>query len=263
MTPPDLRFAANLGWLFTEVPFEQRFERAADAGFSAVEYSSPYPYPPEALRKRLDDAGLQQILINAPTGEPGTPTGYGTACQPERLAEFRDGFRRALDYAGALGARVIHVPGGIRPPDVSRDHAFARYVANIGWAAEQADGTGVVLTLEAINQRDAPGFILESIEQAAAVVRALRPLPVALQFDFYHCQVSQGDLATRLRALMPLVAHIQVADAPRRNEPGTGEIGWPFLFGLIRALDYPGWIGCEYRPAGGTVDGLGWREALT
>jgi hydroxypyruvate isomerase len=260
--PHALRLDANLGWLFTEVPFEQRFERAAAAGFGAVEFPSPYGYRPEPLRRRLDDAGLQQIQINAPMGEPGTPTGYGTAGQPDRRAEFRDGVRRALDYAGALGARVIHVPAGIRPPGVDRDHAFAQYVANIGWAAELAAGTGVVLALEAINQRDAPGFILESIEQAAGVVRALRPLPVGLQFDVYHCQVSGGDLATRLRALMPLVAHIQVADVPGRNEPGTGEIGWPFLFELIGTLGYEGWIGCEYRPLGDTVEGLAWRRRL-
>jgi hydroxypyruvate isomerase len=252
----NLRFDANLGFLFTEVPFEQRFERAAAAGFAAVEYPSPYEHAPETLRKWLDDAGLEQILINAPGG-------YGTACQPVRRAEFRDGVRQALDYAGTLGARVIHVPAGIRPPEVSRDHAFAQYVANIGWAASLAEESGVTLTLEAINQRDAPGFILESVEQAADVVRALRPLPVGLQFDVYHCQVSQGDLATRLRALLPLIAHIQIADAPGRHEPGTGEIGWPFLFGLIRSLSYEGWIGCEYRPLGDTLEGLSWRSGVS
>jgi hydroxypyruvate isomerase len=120
----------------------------------------------------------------------------------------------------------------------------------------------VVLALEAINQRDAPGFILESVEQAAAVVRAVQPLPVGLQFDVYHCQVSQGDVATRLKALRPLVVHIQVADAPGRNEPGTGEIGWPFLFELIRSLSYEGWIGCEYRPIGATIEGLSWLRSL-
>jgi hydroxypyruvate isomerase len=245
-----LRFDANLGFLFTEVPFEQRFERAAAAGFTAVEYPSPYEHKPEALRKWLDDAGLEQILINSPGG-------YGLACQPDRRAEFRDGFRLALDYAGTLGARVIHVPAGIRPPGVSRDQAFAQYIANLGWAAEQAEN--VMLTLEAINQRDAPDFLLESIEQAADVVRALQPLPVSLQFDVYHCQVSQGDLTTRLRTLMPLVEHIQIADAPGRNEPGTGEIGWQYLFGLIRSLDYEGWIGCEYRPLGDTLESLAWR----
>ena len=255
-TPHDLRFAANLGWLFTEVPFEQRFERAAKAGFTAVEYPSPYEYAPETLRRWLDDAGLEQILVNSPGG-------YGLACQPDRRAEFRDGFRQALDYAGTLAAQLIHVPAGIRPPDVSRDQAFAHYVANIAWAADKAAGRSVTLTLEAINQRDAPGFLLESVEQAADVVRALRPLPVGLQFDVYHCQVSQGDLTTRLRALLPLIAHLQVADAPGRNEPGTGEIGWRYLFGLIRSLAYEGWIGCEYRPVGDTVEGLRWREELT
>lgn len=260
MTSGALRFDANLGWLFTEVAFERRFDLAARAGFTAVEYSSPYGRPAGTLRRRLDDAGLRQILINSPTGERGTPTGYGTACDPDRSAEFRDGLLSALDYATALGATVIHVPAGIRPDGVPRDEAFSRYVANLAWAAERAAASGVVLAVEAINQRDAPGFILESIEQAAGVVRALRPLPVGLMFDVYHCQVSQGDLSTRLRTLLPLIAHIQVADAPDRGEPGTGEIGWAHLFALIRSLGYEGWIGCEYRPRGATVDGLGWRD---
>jgi len=250
-TSNGLRFDANLGFLFTEVPFEQRFDRAAAAGFTAVEYPSPYEYQAETLRKRLDDAGLEQILINSPGG-------YGLACQPDRRVEFRDGFRQALDYAGTLGARIIHAPAGIRPPGVSRDEAFAQYVANVNWAGEEAKKADITITLEAINQRDAPGFLLESVEQAADVVRALQPLPVGLQFDVYHCQVSQGDLTTRLRALLPLIAHMQIADAPGRNEPGTGEIGWRYLFELIRSLDYSGWIGCEYRPLGHTLEGLAW-----
>jgi hydroxypyruvate isomerase len=154
----------------------------------------------------------------------------------------------------------VHVLGGIRPDGISPDLAFATYTANLAWAAEQAAGLPVTLVLEAINRRDVPGFVLGSLEQAAAVVHAVGSERVRLLFDIYHCQVGQGDVTTRLETLLPLVAHVQVADAPRRTEPGTGELAWDFVFGTLRRLGYPGWIGCEYQPVAGTVDGLGWRE---
>jgi hydroxypyruvate isomerase len=259
-TTTSLRFDANLKWLFTELPFEERFEAAAKAGFKAVEYSSPYEYSADFLLKCLADAGLEQVLINCPTGAPDSPTRNGSACIPDRVDEFRAGYLSALEYAVALGAGVIHVNAGVRPDDVSRDHAFATYVNNIGWAAEQAASTDVTLALEAMNQRDAPGFVLESIEQAAAVVRAIGGSHVGVMFDVYHLQVGQGDLATRLHALYPLIAHIQIADAPHRTEPGTGEIAWPFIFGQIESLGYGGWIGCEYAPVSTTLDGLSWLD---
>lgn len=257
-----LRFDANLNWLFTEVAFERRFDRAAQAGFRAVEYPAPYDYSPSQLTRYLRDAGLRQVLINSPAGPAGAPKRHGSACIPALSAKFRDGLLRALEYATDLDATVIHVLGGVRPDDVSADAAFACYVANIAWAADQAAGTGVTLVLEAVNQRDAPGFVLESIDQAAAVVRAIGSPHLALLFDIYHCQVGQGDLTTRLRELLPLTAHIQVADVPARTEPGTGEIAWEHIFAEIAALGYAGWIGCEYRPAGDTVQGLGWLRRL-
>jgi hydroxypyruvate isomerase len=255
---PSLRFDANLNWLFTEVAFEKRFEQAAQAGFRAVEYPAPYGYSPAVLNKYLRDAGLRQVLINSPAGPVGSPDHHGSACIPDLTATFRDGLLRALEYATGLDTTVIHVMGGVRPDDVSRDAAFATYVTNIAWAAGQAEGTGVTLVLEAINQRDAPGFVLQSIDQAAAVVRAVASRHVGLLFDVYHCQVGQGDLTTRLRELLPLTAHIQVADPPARTEPGTGEIAWEHIFAEIGAAGYAGWIGCEYRPAAGTAEGLGW-----
>ena len=255
-----LRFDVNLGWLFTELPFERRFEAAAQAGFTAVEYASPYEYTPDFLIGCLNDAGLEQVLINTPAGAPGSATGYGAACLPDRVGEFREGLLRALEYAVALDAGVIHVMGGIRPSEVARDYALATYIANIGWAVEQAASTGVTLALEAINQRDAPGFILRSIDEAAAVVRALGTSRLGVLFDIYHCQITDGDLAVRLTDLMPITAHIQIAEPPARSEPGTGEIAWEFVFEHIRSLGYVGWIGCEYRPGGGTLEGLGWRE---
>jgi hydroxypyruvate isomerase len=257
----QLRFDANLKWLFTELPFEQRFEAAAKAGFEAVEYSSPYEYTADFLNKCLADAGLSElVLINCPTGSPGTPTRNGSACIPDRVDEFRTGYLSALEYAVALGASVIHVNAGIRPDDVSRDRAFATYVTNIAWAAEQAASTNVTLALEVMNQRDAPGFVLESMEQAASVVQSIGGDHLGVMFDVYHLQVNQGDLATRLHKLFPLIAHIQIADAPHRTEPGTGEIAWPFVFDQIQSLGYDGWIGCEYTPVAGTVEGLTWMD---
>lgn len=255
-----LRFDPNLKWLFTELPFEQRFDAAAKAGFRAVEYADPYPYSPDQLKKWLADADLEQILINSPAGAADGPGRNGWACVPDRVKEFRDGFSSALEYAVALDSDVIHVLGGIRPPEVSKARAFATYVTNIGWATEQASSTNVTLALEAINHRDAPGFILDSLGEAASVVRAVGGDHLGVMFDVYHCQVTEGDVTTRLRELFPLIAHVQVADVPSRTEPGTGEINYDFVFEQITSLGYDGWIGCEYRPANGTLEGLSWCD---
>ena len=257
-----LRFDANLKWLFTELPFLDRFQAAADAGFTAVEYASPYPYSARELRSRLDDLGLTQVLINTPTGDVGTIGRSGFACLPDHVTEFRAGVDLALDYATGLGAAYVHVVGGIRPPDVSWDRAFARYVANICWATRRAEGSGVRLLLEAQNKRDAPGFVLATQQQAAAVAEATASGSLGLLFDFYHAQIDQGDLIETYRAVKDRVLHVQVADPPSRHEPGTGEIAWPRVFAELRDTGYAGWIGCEYRPLGETVAGLGWIQEL-
>lgn len=257
---PTLRFDPNLKWLFTELPFLERFDAAAAAGFTGVEYASPYEYEAAELVRRLNDAGLTQVLINTPMGPAGSPTRSGVACIPDRVNEFREGVERGLDYAAALGADLLHIVGGLVPADVSRDRAFARYVSNIGWAAERAKGTGVRLVLEAQNKRDAPGFILESQAQAAAVVEAVDEENIGLLFDFYHVQIDEGDLIRTLQSVWPHVFHLQIADPPSRHEPGTGEIGWSAVFDHLVREGYTGWIGCEYAPAAGTVDGLGWMK---
>lgn len=257
-----LRFDANLKWLFTEVPFEQRFDAAAAAGFTAVEYASPYEFEPSVLRRRLDEAGLSQVLINTPMGPAGSLTRQGLACIPSVVEEYRDGVLRGLEYATALGADFLHVVGGIVPGEVTRAQAFAQYVANIAWAADQARGTGVRLLLEAQNKRDAPGFILADQAQAAAVVEAVGSPGVGLLLDFYHAQIDEGDLITTFRTHQDVVLHLQVADPPTRNEPGTGEIGWKAVFDAVRHANYGGWIGCEYRPATETTAGLGWMKEL-
>ncbi|MFD9944333.1 hydroxypyruvate isomerase family protein [Nonomuraea sp. NPDC059023] len=246
-----MRFDANLKWLFTELPFEARFDAAAAAGFEGVEYPDPYAHDPAGLVRRLREAGLEQVLINTPQG--------ADAC---RAAGFREGFDRAMEYALALGAGLVHVRAGTRPEGVVRERAEARLVANLAWAAGQSRGSGVRLVLEAQNHRDSPGRVLRTQAQAAAVAEALDADHVGVLFDLYHAQVDEGDLITKVRELAPYTFHYQVADPPGRHEPGTGEIGWRAVFAAIRESGYRGWIGCEYQPQGRTLDGLGWIEEL-
>jgi hydroxypyruvate isomerase len=257
-----LRFDANLKWLFTERPFLERFDAAAAAGFSAVEFASPYEYPASDLRRRLNDAGLKQILINTPAGAEGSPTRQGAAAVPGAEQEYREGLMRALEYATELGAGLVHAMAGIRPADVTRERSFATLVANVAWSAEQAHGTGVRLVLEAINKRDSPGFGLESMETAATVADIVGVENVGILFDVYHAQVDRGDVVTRFLQLLPNIAHVQVADNPGRHEPGSGEIGYSFVFDQIAASGYLGWIGCEYAPAAETELGLSWIHDL-
>jgi hydroxypyruvate isomerase len=254
------KLCANLKWLFTEKAFLERFEAAARSGFNAVEYASPYEYPAADLRARLQDCGLEQVLINTPAGDRADGGGSGFACVPGRQAKFRDGLKQALEYATALDCGLVHVMAGIQPSEVSYDAAAAVYAANLIWAAEAAKGSGVKLVLESINQRDVPCFFLRTQEQGAALVDAIGSDRVGLQFDIYHCQVAQGDITRRMEKLMPLIAHLQLADSPGRNEPGTGEIAWEYVFKRIDELNYRGWIGCEYRPLGETAAGLAWRK---
>lgn len=262
MTTP-LRFDANLKWLFTERPFEERFDAAARAGFHAVEYPAPYEYAPGRLVELLAQAGLAQVLINTPMGPAGSPTRQGLACVPGAEHAFRDGVLRGLEYATALEAPFLHVVGGIVPDDVQRDRAFALYIANIAWAAEQARGTGIRLLLEPQNKRDAPRFILETQAQAAAVVDAVGREQTGLLMDFYHAQIDEGDLIPTFLAHREQIAHLQIADPPSRHEPGTGEIAFDRVFTAIRDSGYEGWIGCEYQPLTDTVTGLGWMKELS
>lgn len=245
----SLRFAANLKWMFADMSFERRFDAAATAGFRGVEYPSPYDHPAARVRTWLDDAGLQQVLINTPQGPAGSPTAAGLACIPGLGGQFREGIDRGLDYADALGCRLLHVVAGVRPDGVSRDRAFAHYVANLAWALERARGTGVQLVLEAQNKQNVPGFLLESQAQVAAVVEALGGQGIGLLFDIFHTQVDEGDVTRTLEQVAPLVSHIQIADAPDRTQPGTGELAWPFLMRRIQDVGYDGWVGCEFTPS--------------
>ena len=251
------RFAANLSMMFTEVPFLDRFARARAAGFGAVEFLSPFEHPAAEIAKRLKDNGLQQVLFNVPPGDFAAGE-RGIAALPGRQAEFREGLARALEYAAALGCLRLHVWGGLAPAGVPRDTLTATYAANLAWAAERCAPAGVKPIIEPINHRDIPGFFLNTTDQAAAIIEAIGPERIGMQFDLYHCQITEGDIVKRVERHLPLIAHMQVADNPGRNEPGTGEVNWPFVFRRIDELGFEGWIGCEYRPAGTTEDGLGW-----
>ena len=253
------RFCANLTMMFNEHAFLDRFAAAAKAGFTAVEFLFPYDHPAADIKARLDEHGLEQVLFNMPPGDWGTGE-RGLACLPGRGGEFRDGVKRALDYAAVLGTKRLHCMAGLVPAGTAWGTAASLYAANLAWTCEQAAAAGVLVVIEPINHRDMPGFFLNTTDQGAAVVEAIGRDRLALLFDVYHCQVTEGDVTSRMAKLLPLIGHIQVADVPARNEPGTGELNWRYVFGRMDALGYAGWVGCEYRPAGDTVSGLGWMD---
>jgi len=254
-----LRLAANLSMMFNELPFLDRFDAAAKAGFQAVEFLFPYDFPAAEIRKRLDGAGLQQVLFNMPPGDWANGE-RGMASLPGRVDEFRNNVAIALDYAAALDCKLVHCMAGIPPAGTPFATAAALFAANLAWAGERAKAAGLRLAIEPINHRDMPGYHLNTIAQGAAIVQAIGIDKIGLQFDIYHCQITEGDITKRLEAALPLVVHMQIADVPARNEPGTGEIGWAYVFRRIVELGYAGWIGCEYRPAGNTLAGLAWRQ---
>jgi hydroxypyruvate isomerase len=253
------RFAANLSMMFNEIDFLDRFAAARKAGFEAVEFLFPYDYPAAELRKRLDDNGLTQALFNMPPGNWQAGE-RGMAALPGRQAAFRDSVKLALDYAGALDCKLLHCMAGLVPAEISPITAGSVYAANLAWAVEQAHPAGVKPVIEPINHRDMPGYFLNTQAQGHAIVEAFGADRIGLQFDVYHCQTTEGDVTKRMEKHLPVIAHMQIADVPARNEPGTGEIGWDFVFRRMDELGYRGWVGCEYRPAADTVAGLAWRQ---
>ena len=253
------RLAANLSMMFNEVPFLDRFAAARKAGFEGVEFLFPYEFTPAVLRERLNSEGLTQVLFNMPPGDWASGE-RGIASIPGREAEFRESVKKALEYAAALNCRQVHCMAGIVPQGVSLTTAAAVYAANLARATEEAKSAGVRLVIEPINHRDMPGYFLNTQTQGAAFVEAIGRDRLGLQFDVYHVQITEGDITKRMEQFMPVIAHMQIADVPARNEPGTGEIGWRYVFSRMDQLGYKGWVGCEYRPAGDTVAGLNWRE---
>ncbi|BAK75104.1 hydroxypyruvate isomerase [Pseudogulbenkiania sp. NH8B] len=256
------KFAANLTMLFTELPFLERFQAAAEAGFQGVEYLFPYAFAKEVLTEQLARHGLVQVLHNLPAGnwEAGE---RGIACHPDRVDEFQDGVGRAIDYARALGCTQLNCLAGIAPAGVPQDTLHETFVANLRFAAAQLQRAGLRLLIEPINTWDIPGFYLNRTAQAAAILDAVGSDNLFIQYDIYHAQRMEGELAGTIAKYLPRIAHIQLADNPGRHEPGSGEINYPWLLRHIDQLGYDGWIGCEYKPASSTRDGLGWIKALT
>jgi hydroxypyruvate isomerase len=255
------KFAANLSLLFNELSFLDRFAAARAARFDAVEFLFPYACEPEQIANRLRRYDLRLVLHNLPAGD-WVAGERGMACDPRRIGEFQDSVALALDYAEELGVKQLHCLAGKRPPNVAPERVHETYVANIKFAAAQLAERGINLLIEPINDRDVPGYFLTGTRQAAAIIAEVGASNLFLQYDIYHMQRMEGDLATTIRAYLPLIRHIQMADVPGRHEPGTGEINFPFLFGLLDELGYDGWVGCEYMPRAGTLEGLGWREQL-
>ncbi|MBF6991282.1 MULTISPECIES: 2-oxo-tetronate isomerase [Cupriavidus] len=253
------RFAANLSMMYNEHAFLDRFAAAAADGFQAVEYLFPYEHPAAELRARLDANGLTQALFNAPPGDWAAGE-RGLASLPGREAEFRDAVGRALEYAGVIGNDRVHVMAGLVPADADRARYRATYLENVAFAAKAAAAQGVTIVLEPINTRDMPGYFLNRQDDAQAICKEVGAANLKVQFDCYHCQIVEGDIAMKLRRDMAGIGHIQIAGVPERHEPDLGELNYPYLFDLIDSLGYKGWIGCEYRPRAGTSEGLGWLK---
>ncbi|MGD0674857.1 MAG: hydroxypyruvate isomerase [Polyangiaceae bacterium] len=252
-----LKFAANLTMLFGELDFLDRFEAAARAGFRGVEYLFPYPYELETLQDALRRHGLEQVLHNLPAGDWAAGE-RGVACHPDRVAEFQDGVARAIHYASALGCKQVNCLSGIAPKGVPESKVRDTFIANLKFAADKLAAAGVRLLIEPINTRDIPGFYLCHTSQAIEIMDAVASPNLWLQYDIYHMQVMEGDLAATMATNWSRIAHLQIADNPGRHEPGTGEVNYSFLFQFIEKLGYPGWIGCEYKPETTTVAGLRW-----
>jgi len=251
------KFCANLTMLWNELQFMDRFAAAARAGFEGVEYLFPYEFDKNRIVEQLKQHQLAQVLHNLPAGNWAEGE-RGIGCHPGRAKEFQDGVARAIEYAGALGCKQVNCLAGIRPRHVDPVDAREVFIKNLQYAAPRLKDAGIKLLIEPINTRDIPGFFLTYSKQALDIIQAVGSDNLFLQYDIYHMQVMEGDLARTVEANLKLIPHMQLADNPGRNEPGTGEINYPFLFQHIDRIGYRGWIGCEYKPKTTTDAGLGW-----
>lgn len=251
------RFDANLTMLFTELPFLDRFKAAAEAGFTAVEFLFPYEYSKSDLIAALEGNGLSVVLHNLPAGDWAGGE-RGIACHPDRTAEFRAGVEDAIEYATALDCPQVNCLAGILPAGVTADAARSTLIENLRYAAEKLEAAGIGLLLEPVNSRDIPGFFVDRSSMALEIISATDSRNLKLQYDIYHSQVMEGDLANTMERELSRIGHIQLADNPGRHEPGTGEINYPYLFRRLDELGYNGWIGCEYKPKTTAAEGLSW-----
>ena len=255
------RFAANLTMLFNELPMLERFGAAARNGFAGVEMLFPYAFDCDALAEQLRVHALQLVLHNLPAGDWDAGE-RGIACLPDRVDEFRAGIDTALHYAQVLGVKQLNCLCGIAPAGVDPALVERTLVANLRYAASRLQQVGLRLLIEPINQFDIPGFWLSRTAQAAALIAEVGVDNLFIQYDVYHAQRTEGELAATLQRYLPAIRHIQIADNPGRGEPGSGEINYPFLFAHLDRIGYDGWVGCEYRPRAGTESGLRWRATL-
>lgn len=256
-----LRLSANLSFLFDEVPFLDRFAEAARAGFRAVEFAFAYEVPEQTIAARLDEHGLECVLINTPPGDYAAGE-RGLAALPGREDEFAASFATALRYARALRCPRIHVMAGVVAASEQRSEARATFIANLRTACNAALEHDVTVMLEALNPRDMPNYLFSTAAEAHAIREAVGAPNIKVQMDIYHTQIVEGDLATKLERWLPHIGHIQIAGTPGRHEPDVGEINYAWLLRHIDALGYDGWVGCEYRPLHGTLAGLAWRERM-
>jgi hydroxypyruvate isomerase len=256
------KFAANLSLMFTEVPFLDRFERAAKAGFEAVEFQFPYEQPAEAIRERLDAAGLKAVLHNLPPGDWNAGD-RGMACLPDRIDEFRESVAQGIHYATTLGVSLVHCLSGKVPLGATEATLRKTLVANLRYAAGEFRKAGLKLLVEPINHHDMPGYFVTRSAQAISILDEVDAPNAFLLYDIYHAQRMEGELVATMQRLLPRIGHIQLADNPGRHEPGTGEIAWDFVLPQIDRMGYAGWIGCEYKPAATTEAGLGWFTSKT
>jgi hydroxypyruvate isomerase len=251
------KFNANLSMMFNELDFLERFAAAARAGFKGVEFLFPYAYEKSQLAELLQKHKLELVLFNMPPGDFDAGD-RGMACDPSRKGEFQEMTGKAIDYALALGCRQLHCMAGLKPRGVNEEQMREAYIASLQFAGKEAAKHGLTVLIEAINVRDIPGFYLNYSRQAVDILHYVGVPNVKFQYDIYHMQIMEGDLAPTIEKHLSHIAHMQLADTPGRHEPGTGEINYEFLFRHIDKVGYQGWIGCEYRPAAATEAGLGW-----
>jgi hydroxypyruvate isomerase len=254
------KLAANLSMLFNEVGFMDRFAQAALAGFKGVEFLFPYAFDADRIADQLRTHKLELVLHNLPAGnwEAGE---RGIACHPDRVSEFQHGVGEAIRYAKALDVKQLNCLAGIKPNNVSGETAYATLVSNLKFAAQKLKAEGIRLLIEPINTFDIPGFFVSRSGQTLEIIRETGSDNLFLQYDIYHMQRMEGELANTIKNNLPMIKHIQLADNPGRFEPGTGEINYRYLFKFLDDIGYDGWIGCEYKPKAGTVEGLAWRAA--
>ena len=256
------RFAANLSMMFNEASFLDRFKAASDAGFKAAEFLFPYEFSPETVESQSKAAGIEIVLFNMPPGNWGGGE-RGITCIPGREGEFREGVEKALAYALHLGTPRIHAMAGIVPAGADPSACRKTLIENLKYSAEKLAKHDITLLLEAINTRDMPGFVVSTQKDSHSICAAVGAPNLKMQMDLYHMQVMEGDLATKLKQYAAMCGHVQIAGCPERHEPDTGEVRYEYLYRLLDELGYSGWVGCEYRPAAKTTDGLGWLRAIT